>query len=296
MIDRTSTDRRRSRRQAALSSLLLLVVVWTPPCAAASPRVTVGVEDNRLSVVGGGAVLSDVLAEIGRQARLLFRLDPALEARVAEERTDAVIEALSPEQALRRLLPTDSLIFVYGANGLAEVRGYADRGQRRAQGNGRARLQEMDSGATAGAGPAMRSDEGASVDRAHLASQALTDADPEVRATALESLAGSGDAESAVATAAEVLARDRDEAVLDRALAVLGEQDTMPLEPVLRFAAGDGDPDLRMRALSMLRHRGDEDARVHGLLTRVARDDRSADVRETAKALLDDLRRHSGIR
>ena len=46
--------------------------------------------------------------------------------------------------------------------------------------------------------------------------------------------------------------------VLDRALAVLSEQETMPLDPVLRFARG-GDPDLRMRALSMLHDRGNED-------------------------------------
>jgi Esterase-like activity of phytase len=96
-------------------------------------------------------------------------------------------------------------------------------------------------------------------DPARLAAEALMDADPAIRSTALETLAESGDSEATSTTAAEVLAHERDAGVLDRALAVLSEQEAMPLDPVLRFAGGDGDPGLRMRALSLLTDRGNED-------------------------------------
>ena len=98
---------------------------------------------------------------------------------------------------------------------------------------------------SAQASPPVRGDVEVRPDPARLAAEALTDADPETRSTALETLAESGNADAASSTAAEVLARESDAGVLDRALAVLSEQETMPLDPVLRFAGGDGDPDLR---------------------------------------------------
>jgi hypothetical protein len=79
--------------------------------------------------------------------------------------------------------------------------------------------------------------------------------------------------------------------VLDRALTVLFEVESVPLEPLLRFAASDGHPALRVRALQWLTDRAKADPRVSELLVRLARSDGSSDVRESSKDLLDDLRR-----
>ena len=58
-----------------------------------------------------------------------------------------------------------------------------------------------------------------------------------------------GDAALASNTAARVLGQERDEGVRERALTVLSELGSVPLEPLLRCAASAGHPDLRVRAL-----------------------------------------------
>ena len=115
-------------------ALVLLVLPWTAASAAQPSTSTVVLQGGRISVTAHGAPLMDVLAEVSRQGGFPIRLDAGLQGQVARARTDAVFDSVTPEHELRRLLQTESLVFVYTGNGLAEVRGYADRARRAPRG------------------------------------------------------------------------------------------------------------------------------------------------------------------
>lgn len=325
VIRQGAVKERRARWLRAVFPLLVLLG-WTSASPGEPSRFAVVVHAGRVSVTARGAELVDVLAELSRQGWFSMRLDAALEARVARETTTAVLRDLTLEHALRRLLGTANLVFVYARDGLAEVLAYEDRAEVARALNGATGSRGVKPGVpvveatglpgvkpgipvvegteSPGVKPGIFSQadgpfrDGGDVrpDPARLEAEALTAADPAVRSLALEGLAETGDAALASNTAARVLGQERDEGVLERALTVLSEQESVPLEPLLRFAASHGHPDLRVRALQWLADRGEGDSRVSELLMSLARSDRSSDVRESAKDLLHDLRRDEAAR
>ena len=293
------------------------------------------VQGARVSLSAHGVELAAVIAELSRQGGFPISMDAALEARAARETTTAVLHDLSPEDALRRLLTPASLVFVYAQDGLAEVLAYDDgasaareitatrapRTKPRPMVEGMGPLLPKPRPLVESSGvpidkpipvfdgptgekptPVSEADEPvtdarqAQPDPAVLEAQALTAADAAVRWRAMEGLAQSGDAARISSTASRVLEEERNADVLERALTVLSDQSSVPLDPLLRFAASQSQTSLRVRALQMLVERGEDDSRVSELLTRLARTDRSSDVRASAKAILDDLRRTTAPR
>ena len=308
----------------AVASLLVLAG-WTSLGFAEPSRLSVVVQGGRVSVSAHGVALAVVLTELGRHGGFAIGLDAALEARAARETTTTVLDDLSPEHALRRLLAPASLVFVYAQDGLAEVLAFDDEASdareiTRASAKPRPIVDETgppmpkplplvdESGppidkpvpvfdGPSGTKPALASQTDESflaqppLDPVVLEAQALTATDASVRWRAMEGLAASGEAERASSTAARALETERNPDVLERALTVLSEQSSVPLDPLLRFAASQNQASLRVRALQMLVARGEDDSRVSGLLIRLARTDRSPDVRASARAILDDLHR-----
>ena len=298
--------------------------------------LSVVVENGRVSLSAHGVELAAVLAELSRQAGFTLSLDAALEARAARETRTTALQDLSPEHAVRRLLAPASLVFVYARDGLAEVLAYDDprgtaREVRTPVPGARTKPRPMVEGTgpvtpkprplvessampidkpvpvfdgpsgekPAPLGPAdepLTDTEQARPDPAALEAQVLSATDAAVRWRAMEDLAQSGDTARASSTASRVLAQERDPEVLERALTVLSDQESVPLEPLLLFASSQGEASLRVRSLQMLVERGESDSRISELLTRLARSDRSADVRESAKGLLEDLRRTANAR
>src|SRR5215831_9979082 len=182
--------------------LCLVTLGGTSPAAAEPPPSAVKLAE-RVSAARGGANVHSVLAEISRQGHFSVRLDAQLEERVARERTDAVFYGLAPELALRRLLQTESLVFVYAGEQLAEVRAYANRAAESVESR---RNQDERRSVSTEATPSTRARDAGRSDQWQLATVALSAEDASERSAALESLAESADDSVASTTAAQVLA------------------------------------------------------------------------------------------
>jgi hypothetical protein len=184
---------------------------------------------------------------------------------------------------------TQNFILVYSPAGLIEARVYME-------GRGEFRRLPVKAKQTPqrpkGAQTADRPSGGAEDDPAHLArlrGAAIGHPDPAERSTALEKLAESDDEKLALETALEVLDRERNPEVLESALDILLGQESVPLEPILKLAAADREPDVRIRALELLGEHGKRDRRVLELLRNLDKNDKHDEVRESARSLLRDL-------
>ncbi len=190
------------------------------------------------------------------------------------------------EEALRRALQGKNYILIYSAAGLSEVRVFGE-------GKKSARYVAVEPKPSR-QGPKSRRPTGQPTsatedDPARLRSEALGNPDPAERASALDRLAGSSDQALTVATALDVLEREREPEVLESALSLLSVQESVPLEPLLRFATTARDPAHRTQALEMAAEHGKGDPRVRSLLGRLSTTDKAEEVREAAQRLLDDL-------
>ena len=161
------------------------------------------------------------------------------------------------EETTRLLRRDTNLVVIYGPDGTAEVRTYAD-------GDGsETSAEEPD-------------------ETARLRAQALGSADAGERASALHALLGS---EVGLQTALDVLARDREAEVLKNALDVLTGYPTLPLDPIFT-AVRNEDPGVRIQALELLTLHRERDPRVADVIARAAASDDDEAVRETARALI----------
>jgi len=265
----------------AISLVLLLGLRMAG--AAEPPAFTLMLQAGRVSVTARDAPLRDILGAARQQGGFEIRLDAPLESRVSNEVVTTAFQDEAVETALHRLLGVENLVFLYSTDGLVEVRAYGDR----LSGSLSSRRQRGE--ADQAERRVSRSDDEDSVDIVRLQREALRNPDPHARAIALDEMARKGDEALARDTALEVLRRDGDERVLARALTVLSDLERVPLDPILKFAATNRGAYLRVQALELLGEHGREDSRVTALLRTLSRRDPDAEVRESAKALLEDL-------
>jgi hypothetical protein len=289
--------------------LLHVLVMSSGSWAAEPPPFTVILEGERLSVAARGATLQEVLAEISRQGGFQLHTEAAVTARLAREPVNASFSDLSVEEGLRRLLGADNLVFIYSQARLEDVQVYAAGSRREWPVTKRAASRKISdepqtvavkSGSAEGsaAQPVQKSmiperapEPTDDADPALRQEEALSHPDPSRRSAALEGVAGTGDERLARYTAVAVLERERDEGVRETALGILLDLESTPLDVIARLAAAEQEPEpFRVRALQLLADRGGTDSRVVALLEGLARSDAHEDVRESATALLQDLR------
>src|SRR2546428_12857452 len=90
----------------------------------------------------------------------------------------------------------------------------------------------------------------------------------------------------ACSRALSVLDRDREPVVLRSALDALGAQTPVPIEPLIRFAGNNAQvPELRVRAIELLRDNALGNGQVQALLRVAAARDRSEAVQAAAKRI-----------
>jgi hypothetical protein len=268
--------------------MLVFLLLWAPVVPAAeSPRIEVTYRDGSLSVRSSGASLHAVLVEISRRTGVDIALETGLAKPLAEETVAVDFEDVPLEDGLRRLLGPRSTILLYDARGLTEVRIYVEgtgafRSVRPATGPGGARqgvaAREMtdDDRERARRMDQQREREGHAP---HVEQLVRT----------LDDLSRRGDEQGAVRTALDVLERERDPEMLETALNGLLGVESVPVDPLLRFAEAQVSPDLSIQALEILSEHGRSDPRVTGLLSKLSRQGSSEAVREAARNLLDDL-------
>jgi hypothetical protein len=267
---------------------LLSVVLGGGPGvhAAEAPLVSVQLEGGRLSLTAETAPLGGVLAAIAEASGIAVRVDPTAQSEVMARPVTLRLERLEVERAMAQVLGSAHYVFLYSPAGLAEVRIYASS-------PGGARLASGRGDAARAGNPAGRSaddeDEEDAERRAEAArwSRESTAAlDPDERVQALERLSEVGDPALITRTALDVLQRDKHAEVLDAALDLLADQESLAIEPLLQFAAATPDRGLRVRALEILAERSPDDPRVPGLVRTLASRDPDPDFRETAAELL----------
>ncbi len=274
------------------AALLVVLLFGSVTHAEEAPQVTLAVQAERLSVSADGVPLQDVLTEFSRLTGIRIYLKSALDARVAEEATRVAYEGLTLEASLRRLLKGKNYLLVFSPVELTEVRIYVGGEEefRRLASERRRQAQRPKSARKAHR--QTRSTEEGDQGPLRLQREALTNPDPSERAAALDRLAGEDDQVLAIRTALAALERERNPEVLESALDVLQGGESLPLEPVIRFATSDREPHLRIHALEILSEHGPEEPRILALLRTLAESAQREDVREAAKNLLEDQDPH----
>ena len=271
--------------QARSLLLALIVLVGVPAFALADPRVTVSVDGGLLSLAAEEAPLDRILIEIGRSSRLEIKLESGLASQFAKETTSVQFRDLTVEDGLRRLLQKRSMILIYDASGLTEVRIYE-------QGSGG--FQSLTSARPAGIPFARRvpPEGGVRALRDRERPTAPEKSAVDALSSKLEELSNQGDERAAAQVAFDVLERERDPELLETALGGLVGLTSVPVEPLLRFAASQRDPDLRVQALELLGEHGGSDPRVTELLTKLTQES-NEDVRDAARNALESLQSDS---
>lgn len=189
-----------------------------------------------------------------------------LRAILDETPTTLVLEDVRIDDAVRWLLTGRDFVLVYSSTGrLREARVYEP--------------------APSASG---RTSEPNGADVARLRGAALADPDPRERARALEDLAANLDQRAALDAVVEVLGRESNPGLLERALDIVGSERALPLEPVLRLAASNPEPRVRIKALTRLSEQAARDVRARQALEVAAADDSAPAVRDTAAKLLRD--------
>jgi HEAT repeats len=261
-------------------TLVFALLILAPPVGAQQPApppsVLVTTEDGRVSLDVREAPLRRVLDEIGDRTGVRVRLDDAGQAKIADEIVTIQMESVPVETALRRLLRDKDLVLVYAPNRLAEAHVYGRSTGRPAA--------EPPPAASVGSGPAAAAESRDTL--ARLREQALTNTDVNARAQALEGLAAQPDQRAVRDVVLEVLDRESDPRLLQRALDIVGPDRTIPLEPLVKLAASSPAPEVRIKALTQLVEHATRDPRVRQTLETAAAGDPEPNVRDAARTLL----------
>jgi hypothetical protein len=261
---------------ATTAALVLACFTWPAPARADEPPMSITVSAGLLTLEAHDTPLQSILDEISRLSGIRVRLDEADEAQAADELVTIVLETTPVEDALRRLLPGKDFVFLYSPSALAEARVYraGDKGP------GRAAAEPANVSAT----PGGESPDLTSV--AALRNQALSSPDPGVRSRALEGLAANVDQRAARDAVLEVLERESNPVLLQRALDIVGADRSLPVEPLVKLAIGNPAPEVRIKALTRLSEQIGGDPRARQTLEVSAADDPAPGVRQAAKTLL----------
>lgn len=224
--------------------------------------------------------MKQVLLEIGRLAALQIELEAGLDDRVTKETTAAAFGDVTIEDGLRRLLRNQNFAFVYTQDALTEVRIYGE-------GTGGFRIIT----APKQASPRHSSGSHAGIQRRPGSPHDVSRRSESGPGDIFERLAASGDHEGLLRAALEALDRERDPELLEAALDALNGLDEVPVDPLLRFAAANRNPDLTIQALQLLVEHGEGNSAVTRFLTNLARTSPSPQVREEAQSLLSESNR-----
>ena len=84
----------------------------------------------------------------------------------------------------------------------------------------------------------------------------------------------------------EVLDRESNPGLLQRALDIVGPDRTIPLEPLVKLAMSNPAPEVRIKALAQIAGHVARDPRARQALELAAADDATPGVRDAARALL----------
>lgn len=240
-----------------------------------APSITLTIADGRLSLEARDASLPAILDEVGDRTGLRVRLDDAGEAQLAGETVTMTLEGVPVEDALRRLLRGKDFVLVYSPNRLAEARVY---------GHSEERAGAPPPAASVPSGPVGDPESRDTV--ARLRNQALTSPDLAARAQALEGLAANADQRAVRDAVLEILERESNPGLLQRALDIVGADRTIPLEPIVKLAASNPAPEVRIKALTQLVEQMSRDPRARQTIETSAADDPAPAVRDAAKTLL----------
>jgi len=258
----------------------------------AEPSVVVQMEGDRLSVSAEEVPLKDIVAEIGRATSIKISGEARLDPQVVNQAQTVGFHQLKVEEAFRRLLPDYNFVVVHSSDGIEiDIHAPGQRSQPAPQGT-RTVGQAAPSAPQAAPSAPQAAPSGPTDVRGDptiLRDTALSDPDPRKRAQAMSQLSRIPEKEIAGETALSVLDRDREPVVLRSALDALGAQTPVPIDPLIRFAGNNGQvPELRVRAIELLRDNALGNGQVQALLRVAAARDRSEAVQAAAKRILDD--------
>ena len=258
----------------------------------AEPSVVVQMEGDRLSVSAEEVPLKDIVAEIGRATSIKISGEARLDPQVANQAQTVRFHELKVEEAFRRLLPDHNFVVVHSSDGIEiDIHAPGQGSQPASQGTRTVGQAAPSAPQAAPSAPqaAPGAPQAAPSDPTILRDTALSDPDPRKRAQAMSQLSRIPDKEIAGETALTVLDRDREPVVLRSALDALGAQTPVPIDPLIRFAGNNAQvPELRVRAIELLRDNALGNGQVQALLRVAAARDRSEAVQAAAKRILDD--------
>lgn len=270
-----------------LPLLLALLLLSRAPVAAQDDRaLSVSYSDSRLSVMARSVPLREILRELGRATGMQVKVEAGMDQAVLGAATTVTIAPAAVDEALRRLLRNVNFIIVSPASGPDELRIYRD---------GKGPYTRLSSRPPTIVQPAVppqaraRATPVSAAEMAQLQNTALWSTDPGERSRALSRLSAFTDSSFARETALTALERERDSMVIDTAMALLRLQESVPIAPILQFAAaGDRPGELRAQALELANEHGREDPALRRAL-RILANDRDEDVRDTARRILQDI-------
>lgn len=292
MDDRREMDTRHKFRRIA--PLLLGLGLGITDHAVEASQLSVAISNGRLSVTAQEVPLVTLLGQISRLSGIRIRLDEAAKSQSAQELTTIAFAAVPLEDALGRVLRGRDVIVAYSrGGGIEEVRVYGTRAQHRLSPSSNAPVVrgvlESDPinrvvDTRLRAADAREADDRARVTQ--LRSDVMSHPEPRRRLSALERLTASADQQVIIDALAQVMEKESDRAVLDRALDIVADHDSIPLEPLLKLAMSKQPPSVRIKALKRLSEQGGKDPRVLETL-RTLLHDPTVGIRNTAQRLLD---------
>ena len=228
--------------------------------AEESRRLKVTAVKEQLTVEAIDVPLGELLMEVGRVAGITVALDNALPLEEAARPVSVTFENVTADEAFRRLLRGYHAVYRYTAMnpGLTSLTVY---------------------------GPVVPARSGFSVPAREREQTATAAPNAEQQSEALRRLADRNDP-AARDAAVDILARATQPELIEDALDVLDNLDSVPAEPLLAFAGGQRPAALRGQALRVLVRHWPKDPRVAALVRASTRDP-DAGVSELARALLE---------
>jgi hypothetical protein len=268
--------------------LLLLVALTVSATASADPKETLSVivADGTLSLEAANSSLDRVLIKVGEMIHARVVIETSLADDLARAGVNTSFTRVPVIAALRRLLLGRQYVLVSGPAGLDEVRVYVDGT------TGYRELTPPDPVTKSQPGlvplAAWPPDNPAEIARLR---QILFDGrDASARVQALDDLSNIRDTALLVETLSQVLARERDSAVLKRLLELTAQQDErIPPEALRGFVTSNRDGTPRALAVELLADQTGDDPATRAVLRSLATNDLSSEVREAAQTALANL-------
>ena len=237
---------------------------WVTAVRAAEP-LWVDLTAQGLTVYAEGVPLRSIVDKLGQVTGVRVRLDEG-----RDEPITIAFEDVPIEEGLRRLLRGRNFVFVsMPIDGVERARVFR---------TGDSRAEPI---SVAAAGPAEQSGQ-----LSQFRGEALSNPDARRRARALERLAARADDRASIDAVIEMLQRETDPGLLERALDIAGEDPSTPLDVIVKLAQTHPAPRVRGRAVVELGKRATADARARQALEVLAADDPAPSVRSMARSLI----------